>query len=345
MPYKRALVIDSAAGAAEEIVIRTTRIRVILLLLAAMGLAAQAPRQLLPGAEVASNISPERLQQHVNFLASPALKGRATGTPELNRAAQYIAEQFQKAGLEPAAGKSYFQKFPVTVGAELGKQNRATIVAPNGSPAIGERKLRLEEDYIPLNFSDSGEASVPVVFAGYGITAPEYNYDDYAHLDVAGKAVIVLRHEPQEDDPHSVFEGRELTPHAQIVNKAINARNHGARAMILVNDPGSWAAIYWPLQHAAWNGWTPTDLIFPFFLFIMGVSMAFSFAARGERGSTRGQLVAHALRRSAVIFAIGLFLNGFPYFHLARIRIQLPTSCPERWLFRAVALRLAPSSG
>ncbi len=109
MPYKRALVIDSAAGAAEEIVIRTTRIRVILLLLAAMGLAAQAPRQLLPGAEVASNISPERLQQHVNFLASPALKGRATGTPELNRAAEYIAEQFQKAGLEPAAGKSYFQ--------------------------------------------------------------------------------------------------------------------------------------------------------------------------------------------------------------------------------------------
>ncbi|PYU33014.1 MAG: aminopeptidase [Acidobacteria bacterium] len=237
MPYKRALVIDSAAGAAEEIVSRTTRIRVILLLLAAMGLAAQAPRQLLPGAEVASSISPERLQQHVNFLASPALKGRATGTPELNRAAEYIAEQFQKAGLEPAAGKSYFQKFPVTVGAELGKQNRATIIAPNGSPAIGERKLRLEEDYIPLNFSDSGEASVPVVFAGYGITAPEYNYDDYAHLDAAGKAVIVLRHEPQEDDPHSVFEGRELTPHAQIVNKAINARNHGARAMILVNDP------------------------------------------------------------------------------------------------------------
>ena len=91
--------------------------------------------------------------------------------------------------------------------------------------------------------------------------------------------------------------------------------------MILVNDPGSWAAIYWPLQHAAWNGWTPTDLIFPFFLFIMGVSMAFSFAARGERGSTRGQLAAHVLRRSAVIFAIGLFLNGFPYFHLARIRI------------------------
>src|SRR5437899_1598435 len=137
MPYKRALVIDSAAGPAEEIVSRTTRIRVILLLLAAMGLAAQAPRQILPGAEVASSISPERLQQHVNFLASPALKGRATGTPELNRATEYIAEQFQKAGLEPAAGKAYFEKFPVTVGAELGKQHRATIVAPNGSPAVG----------------------------------------------------------------------------------------------------------------------------------------------------------------------------------------------------------------
>ncbi|HJY85541.1 MAG TPA: hypothetical protein VKE24_01775 [Candidatus Acidoferrales bacterium] len=91
--------------------------------------------------------------------------------------------------------------------------------------------------------------------------------------------------------------------------------------MILVNNPGSWSHIYWPLEHAAWNGWTPTDTIFPFFLFIVGVSMMFSFAARIERGATRAQLALHVLRRSAIIFAIGLFLNGFPYFHLSRIRI------------------------
>lgn len=91
-------------------------------------------------------------------------------------------------------------------------------------------------------------------------------------------------------------------------------------AMILVNDPGSTAA-YWPLKHAQWNGWTPTDLIFPFFLFIVGVSLVLSFAARLKRGDSRRALVVHALRRSATIFGIGLLLNGLPHFHLATWRI------------------------
>lgn len=93
-------------------------------------------------------------------------------------------------------------------------------------------------------------------------------------------------------------------------------------AMILVNDPGSWGHIYPPLEHADWNGWTPTDLIFPFFLFIVGVSLTLSFAARIGRGLTRRALVIHVLRRSALIFAIGLFLNGFPDFDLSSIRIM-----------------------
>jgi len=91
--------------------------------------------------------------------------------------------------------------------------------------------------------------------------------------------------------------------------------------MVLVNDPGSWSAIYWPLDHAAWNGWTPTDLIFPFFLFIVGVSMVFSFAARTARGAGRGSLALHVLRRSAIIFALGVFLHGFPHFHFSTVRI------------------------
>src|SRR5258708_15345188 len=93
-------------------------------------------------------------------------------------------------------------------------------------------------------------------------------------------------------------------------------------AMILVNDPGSWSHIYAPLDHAEWNGWTPTDLIFPFFLFIAGVSMTLSFASRVARGITRGAMAIHVLRRSALIFAIGLFLNGFPFFDLHTIRIM-----------------------
>src|SRR5260370_8793407 len=79
-------------------------------------------------------------------------------------------------------------------------------------------------------------------------------------------------------------------------------------AMILVNNPGNDHA-YWPLEHAQWNGWTPTDLIFPFFLFIVGVSMVFSFQSRLNRGDSRALLLRHAIRRGVIIFAIGLALN------------------------------------
>ena len=75
-----------------------------------------------------------------------------------------------------------------------------------------------------------------MVFAGFGITAPEYNYDDYAGLDVKGKIVIVLRHEPQEFDDKSVFEGKVYTAHSQIFSKATNAKIHGAKAVLMVND-------------------------------------------------------------------------------------------------------------
>jgi predicted acyltransferase len=93
-------------------------------------------------------------------------------------------------------------------------------------------------------------------------------------------------------------------------------------AMILVNDPGSWSHVYAPLEHAEWNGWTPTDLIFPFFLFIAGVSMTLSFASRAARGVTRRLLAIHVARRSVLIFAIGLFLNGLPFFDFHTIRIM-----------------------
>jgi predicted acyltransferase len=91
--------------------------------------------------------------------------------------------------------------------------------------------------------------------------------------------------------------------------------------MILVNNPGTWGAIYAPLKHAEWHGWTPTDLIFPFFLFIVGISITLAFARRVETGDDQYDLLKKVFKRSAVIFGLGLFLNGFPYFDLAEIRI------------------------
>jgi predicted acyltransferase len=92
-------------------------------------------------------------------------------------------------------------------------------------------------------------------------------------------------------------------------------------AMILVNNAGDWAHTYWPLRHAPWNGWTPTDLIFPFFLFIVGVSLVFSFSSRTARGQSRSRLLLHVLKRSAIIFALGLFLYAYPKFDLHTARI------------------------
>ncbi len=91
--------------------------------------------------------------------------------------------------------------------------------------------------------------------------------------------------------------------------------------MILVNNPGSWSYVYAPLQHAEWHGATPTDWIFPFFLFIVGVSIALAIGRRKEAGVDRGLLVQKILWRSFLIFLIGLFLSGYPYFDLATLRI------------------------
>jgi predicted acyltransferase len=84
--------------------------------------------------------------------------------------------------------------------------------------------------------------------------------------------------------------------------------------MLLVNDPGTWSAIYPPLEHAPWHGWTPTDLIFPFFLFIVGITTHLSLSARRARGADEDEVRRQILRRGAMIFLLGFLLNGFPYF-------------------------------
>src|SRR6184192_479029 len=84
--------------------------------------------------------------------------------------------------------------------------------------------------------------------------------------------------------------------------------------MLLVNDPGTWSAIYPPLEHATWNGWTPTDLVFPFFLFIVGITTHLSLTARRARGASESEIRRQILRRGALIFLLGFLLNGFPFF-------------------------------
>ncbi|HXB73367.1 MAG TPA: M28 family peptidase [Candidatus Acidoferrales bacterium] len=178
-----------------------------------------------------ATIDPVSYLNDIKFLASPELRGRVTGSPELEKAAAFIAAKYRGFGLKPVEGTHYYQPFPVTTGAQLGHSNRFHFTENGRATA-----LHFPEDFIPFNFSHTGKLAGTVVFAGYGITAPEYNYDDYAGIDVKGKIVMVLRHEPQESDEKSVFDGKSLTPHAQFTSKATNAKIHGAIGVILIND-------------------------------------------------------------------------------------------------------------
>ena len=188
------------------------------LMLAAVALAATA------------TVDPNRYLNDIKFLASPELRGRGTGSPELEKAAAFLERHYRQLGIKPA-GKSYLQSFPVTTDAALGKSNRFQFTAEGHSTT-----LHFPDEFVPFNFSETGPLAGSVVFAGYGITAPEYHYDDYEGLDVKGKIVLVLRHEPQESDPKSVFEGKTFTQHAQFAAKATNAKIHGAAGVILVAD-------------------------------------------------------------------------------------------------------------
>jgi len=112
----------------------------------------------------------------------------------------------------------------------------------------------------------------------------------------------------------------QVKPGARLVSLDV-FRGITIAGMVLVNNPGTWSSIYWPLEHAEWHGWTPTDLIFPFFVFIVGVAIPLAFGRRTESGGSKRDLYWKIARRTLIIFALGMFLAGFPYFNLSTIRI------------------------
>jgi len=180
-----------------------------------------------------TGISADRILEDIKYLSSEELAGRGTGEPGCDAAARYIAAAFERAGLSPAGDEGgYLQKFQAVVGAAVGTGNALSVTVDGRT-----RDYQLDVDFRPLSFSRSGSAEGPAVFAGYGITAKRYGYDDYAGADVSGKVVIVMRHEPGERDPASPFDGESPTYYSDLKYKATNAREHGAAAMVLVTDP------------------------------------------------------------------------------------------------------------
>jgi predicted acyltransferase len=114
---------------------------------------------------------------------------------------------------------------------------------------------------------------------------------------------------------------RASAPHGERLESLDVFRGATIAAMLLVNNPGSWSHVYPPLQHAAWNGLTPTDLVFPFFLFICGIAAAFSLGRLMDQGAERGELLRKALVRAAIIVGLGLLLQGFPHYDLPHLRV------------------------
>ncbi len=170
----------------------------------------------------------ERLSRGIQFLASDSLEGRGLGSAGIDRAAEYIHQEMAQAGLATdTIDGGPFQPFVYTPSAKLGSVNWAKL-----HRAEDVRELRLNEHYTPLAVGGAGKIDVPLVFAGYGITAPELDYDDYQGLEIAGKGVIVVRHEPQQGDADSRFAGTNETAHASFRSKIRNAIDHGATAIL-----------------------------------------------------------------------------------------------------------------
>jgi Zn-dependent M28 family amino/carboxypeptidase len=188
----------------------------------------------LPPAAIAAmqSIRAENIETHVRFLADDLLEGRGTGQRGGDLAAQYIATQFALYGLKPAGDHgSYLQKVPM-VGITPGADTTFSLV-----PAIGKSfDLKPLEDYVAYDQTQQPESKIDaeIVYVGYGIEAPEYNWDDYKGVDVKGKVLLMLVNEPPSDDP-KFFTGKALTYYGRWMYKYEEAARKGAIGAILVH--------------------------------------------------------------------------------------------------------------
>jgi len=179
-----------------------------------------------------------RLLDVVSFLASEQCQGRATGTEGIDLAAEFIRERFEEIGLNTQlVDGTPFQPFEVDDRPKVGPETELRFSAPDADGGPGTSfELTPEVDFRPLGGTGCEAFDLPLVFAGYGITGKKEGYDDFADVDVEGKAVIVLRHEPEQANAESVFNGDKDSGHASLRSKLANARAHGAACIIFCTD-------------------------------------------------------------------------------------------------------------
>ncbi len=178
----------------------------------------------------------QRLTQSSKYLASDELEGRGINTAGIDKAADYLAAEFTRIGLDTKRYQGTpFHTFYVGSRFGLGETNSLVLTPTGGNP----NELEVNSDFTPLSLSGSGKLDLPVAFVGYGITAPKLSYDDYAGMDVAGHAVIVLRNEPRKSDAESPFDGAKASEFSHLSHKVMNAIQHKAAAILFVTDNAS----------------------------------------------------------------------------------------------------------
>jgi Zn-dependent M28 family amino/carboxypeptidase len=195
------------------------------------------------------NVQAERIRADVKYLSSDALEGRGTGTKGGDLAADYIAKQFKEAGLEPAGDNlSYFQKVPM-VGVTTMPGTTVEVKTPKQT-----MDLKLLDDLVVFNLDqhEISDVNAGVMFVGYGITAPEFVWDDYAGADVKGKVLLMLVNEPPSDDPN-YFGGKALTYYGRWTHKFEQAARMGAAGVILIHKTDM-ASYGWEVVRSSWSG-------------------------------------------------------------------------------------------
>ena len=228
------------------------RLCTVLLMTCTALLAAQGQSSLPASAQKAMNaIDAEKIRATVKYLSDDKLQGRGTGQKGGDMAADWIAAQFKSYGLLPAGdGDSYFQNirfFGVTTDP---KQTQFAFVPKSGAPVT----LKFADDYVANDqtHSEKSEIDAPLVYVGYGIHAPEYNWDDYKGVDVKGKVLLMLVNEPPSDDPN-FFKGRALTYYGRWTYKYEEAARRGAVGVVLIHKT-EMASYGWEVVRNSWGG-------------------------------------------------------------------------------------------
>ncbi len=219
-----------------------------------------------PPEEHSPDVTKSELMAWVKAFSDDAMEGRESGEPGCDKAADMIAAEFTRLGLRPMGdGGTWFQQFTIPRGMKVLKETSLSALGADGK----ETSFKLAEEFVPVDVSGPGDVTAEVVFAGYGVKAPELGYDDYAGIDAKGKVVVVLRHAPAHGTKGSPFAAAAvMSKHATFQAKADRAAEAGAVALVIVNDPvtcstkekddlkapGGGATGKLPVVQVAWRG-------------------------------------------------------------------------------------------